>query len=433
MKRILLLLPTNTYRAQDFLRAAKRLGVEVVIASEHPQTMATYMGDRALVVPLDDDLAAVEAITKLNARAKLDAVLAVDGRGLLIAAKTAKVLGLPHNPLDAVSATLNKALMRDLFALHSVPQPKYQLLPIGQNAKAVATQIGYPCVIKPTSRSGSQGVIRVNSPDEVQPIVERIREIPGLSNETLIVETFVEGEEVAVEGLVIDGQVSILAVFDKPIPLDGPFFEETIYTTPTRHPIKTQKEIERVCIEAVKALGLTNGPIHAELRVSHDGAVVIIEIASRSIGGLCSRALKFGNVESLEELIIRHALGLEIVLTDNSSEAARDEKTQGKTLGKNSVNFELQKTVEASGVMMIPIRAKGRLDKVLGQKHALAVDGIVGLEITIPTGKDLIPLPEGDRYLGFIFARGPTPYDVEMSLRTAESMLQVQLLDAWAD
>jgi biotin carboxylase len=395
------LLPTGTYRAADFLAAANRLGVDVVVGSEHPQAMAEFMGDRAVVVPLGGGDAGVEAIVAIHRRTPLDAVLAVDDQGVPVATASAERLGLRHNPPAAVAATRDKACMRDCLAAASVPQPLYRIVVRDADLSSAATEIGYPCVVKPVSRSGSQGVIRVNDAMQAEAAEARIRSILGDSPEPLLVESFVPGAEVAVEGLLVGGRLAVLAVFDKPDPLDGPFFEETIYVTPSRQLPSILAAIEATAARAASALGLTEGPVHIELRVGAAGVVTVLELAARSIGGLCARALRFGAGVSLEEVIIRHALGL----------------------GLDGLARESQ----AAGVMMLPIRSAGVLEEVSGQERALAVEGIVGVEISIAAGRPVIPLPEGDRYLGFLFARGPTAKIVEDALRRAEACLDVRL------
>jgi len=400
--RVLLLLPTATYRAADFLAAAARLDVEVVVASEHRQAMADSMGDRAVVVPMGDVRVAVDVIAALHERHPLDAVLAVDDQGLMVAAAASQHLGMAHNPTDAVAATRDKAALRARLAASSVPQPDYRVVkPDGRiSAAAAAAEIGYPCVVKPVSRSGSQGVIRVNDGTQAVAAENRIRLIVGVS-EPLLVERFIPGAEVAVEGLLAGGMLEVLAVFDKPDPLDGPFFEETIYLTPSRQPQLVLNALKATVASAAAALGLREGPVHAELRIGPAGELTVLEVAARSIGGLCARALRFGAGVSLEEVVIRHALGA----------------------GLDGLSRETQ----ASGVMMLPIRATGVLERVSGLSEALGVDGVVGVEISIPAGRPVIPLPEGDRYLGFVFARGPEPAQVELALRRAEALLTVVL------
>lgn len=396
--RVLLLLPTGTYRAPDFLAAAGRLGVDVVVGSERRQAMAGAMGDRALVVPLGDVPAAVEVIAALHQRRRLEAVLAVDDQGLAVAAAASERLGMPHNPPDAVAGTRNKAVLRSRLAAASIPQPAYRVVPPRGPVAAAAAAVGYPCVVKPVSRSGSQGVIRVDDPAQAAAAESRVRALVG-DSDPLLVEGFVPGTEVAVEGLLDAGRLQVLAVFDKPDPLDGPFFEETIYVTPSRHPTPTLAAIEATLASATAALGLREGPIHAEMRIGGPAGLSVLEVAARSIGGLCARALRFGAGLSLEEVIIRHAVG-----------AGLD---------------GLRREAQASGVMMLPIRSAGVLEEVRGRGDALAVDGVVGVEITIPVGRNVVPLPEGDRYLGFVFARGDTPAEVEAALRRAEAALTV--------
>jgi biotin carboxylase len=401
MARLLLLLPTATYRASDFLAAAAHLGVDVVVGSEHRQAMSRSMGDRAVVIPLHDLDAAVLAITALHGRSALDGVLAVDDQGLTVAAAASTILGFRHNSSEAVAATRNKAIMRERLETASIRQPDFRVVPPNGDVVGAAREIGYPCVVKPMSRSASQGVIRVDDASEAVLAAVRVRAILDDAPESLLVERFVPGDEVAVEGLLSDGQLDVLAVFDKPDPLNGPYFEETIYVTPARRSPELLGEIFAMTARSAAALGLREGPVHAELRIGGEGKVTVLELAARSIGGLCSRALRFGAGVSLEELIIRHALGL----------------------GLDGLTRESQ----ASGVMMLPIRAAGVLERVEGVERARAVAGIVGLDITIAPGRELTPLPEGDRYLGFIFARGQSPRDVEESLRFAEACLDVRL------
>ncbi len=373
----------------------------MVVGSEHRQAMAKAMSDRAVVVPLASPDAALEAIVALHGRTPLDAVLAVDDQGIVVAARAAERLGFRNNLPDAVSSTRNKAVMRERLATANVAQPSFRIVPPGADATGAITEIGFPCVIKPVSRSASQGVIRVDNVEQTREAVTRIRAILGECSEPLLVEQFVPGAEIAVEGLLVNGHLEVLAVFDKPDLMDGPYFEESIYVTPSRHEVSVLADVERMTARATEALGLQEGPVHAEMRIGPSGAVSILEVAARSIGGLCSRSLSFGVGVSLEEIIIRHALGMDL----------------------DGLNRESN----ASGVMMLPIRTAGVLDRVSGQERARAVDGVVGVEISIPPGRAVIPLPEGDRYLGFIFARGATPRDVEGALRHAEFCLDVQL------
>lgn len=402
MARVLLLLPSATYRATDFLDAARSLGdVEVIVASNAEQTMAEVMGDRQLTLDLSDPAEAARAIVEHSARTRVDAVVAVDDQGVQAAALAAEELGFPHSPPQAVAATRNKAALRQALDGH-VPQPAFRVAGNDDDVPALAAELGFPVVVKPVSLSASRGVIRADDATQAEEAADRIRTILACSDAdpegSLLVESFAPGVEVALEGLVRDGELEVLAIFDKPDPLEGPYFEETLYVTPSRLPEAAQQEVARVAQDAVRALGLTEGPVHAELRVDGD-RVTFLEVGARSIGGLCARSLRFGLGIRLEELILRHALG-------RSLETLRREP-------------------HASGVMMLPIPRAGVLREVNGTDDARAVDGIVGLEITIPLGRQVEPLPEGDRYLGFLFARGDTPDDVERALREGHARLDV--------
>jgi biotin carboxylase len=404
VSRVLLLLPSGTYKAPDFLDAARRLGVEVVVASETEQTLAEAMGDRALVVDLADPPGSAKKITDLAARSPLDAVVAVDDQGLLIAALAAADLGLPANRPEAVARTRNKAAMRAALATSSsdLLQPEFRVVGRGDDVVAAAGEVGWPVVVKPVSLSASRGVIRADDPAGVEAAAERVRAIleedGHPAEEPILVEAYVPGEEVAVEALLRRGQLEVLAIFDKPDPLTGPFFEETLYVTPSRMPAQVQEEIARSVAEAAAAIGLMEGPVHAELRIDPDGKRWILELAARTIGGLCARTLRFAAGVTLEELVLRHALGLAI-------------DTRRERL--------------AAGVMMLPIPAAGRLVAVHGQDEARAVPHVTALEISIPLGGQVRPLPEGDRYLGFLFARASNASEVEEALRTAHGLLEI--------
>jgi biotin carboxylase len=404
--RVLLLLPSATYKAPDFLAAARRLDTEVVIATETAQTLAEAMGDRALHVDLDDPEAAASTIVEAAGRRAIDAIVAVDDGGTMTAALAAARLGLAHNPPGAVAVTRNKVAMRDAFARAGVRQPDFRVVGPGADAAALAAELGLPCVVKPATLAASRGVIRADNAAAAGAAASRIREILADAHgdsgpaEPLLVERYIPGEEVAVEGLLRGGDLEILAIFDKPDPLTGPYFEETLYITPSRLPAEVQAALTALVGAAAEALGLREGPIHAEARIAPDGTPWMLELAARTIGGLCGRTLRFGNGATLEEIVLRHALGLPL-----------DPQREGA----------------AAGVMMLPIARRGTLQSVQGQDAARAVPGVEGLEISIAPGRPVVPLPEGDRYLGFLFARGATPVEVEAILRRAHALLQVEI------
>jgi biotin carboxylase len=339
----------------------------------------------------------------------VDAILAIDDSGALVAARAAERLGLPHNDPTSALAARDKFVMRERLAAGGVSVPAFRRFPGTRDPDAVAAEveqaIGYPAVVKPTRLSGSRGVIRANDAAELSAAFARtvrlLVEDGHAPDETeLIVEEYLPGVEVALEGLLTGGELRVLALFDKPDPLEGPFFEETIYITPSRLPAEVQTAIAARTAESAAALGLREGPVHAELRINERG-VWPIELAGRSIGGLCSSVLEFGTGVSLEELILRHAVGLDLPDTNRAGQAA--------------------------GVMMIPIPKAGLLKGAEGIDDACAVPGVTGVEITAKLNHPILPLPEGASYLGFIFARGPSPEDAETALREAHARLRFDI------
>lgn len=402
--RILLLSTPNSYRERAFLAAAERLGADVVTAIDLPKQLAGR-NDRQIGVPFGDPDAASAAVGELHASQPFSAIVAVDDSGSLLAAHMSAALGLPHNAPAAAEAARDKYIMRTLLARHGVPVPAFQRYSTADDPRALAAQIEYPCVVKPLQLNGSRGVIRADDPDEFVAAFSRLKALLDLLHgdagpKPFLVEQFIPGFEVALEGLLDSGALQVLALFDKPDPLDGPFFEETIYVMPSRLPAEVQTAIAECAAHAAEALGLREGPMHAELRVNRHGPW-LVEVAGRSIGGLCSQTLRFGTDATLEELIIRQACGMPV-------------DSRGTT-------------GSAGGVMMIPIPGEGILKRVEGLDEARAVRGIEDVEITAPLNYPLVPLPEGDSYLGFIFARGDRPAAVEAALRQAHAQLRFEI------
>jgi biotin carboxylase len=403
MERVLLLLPTTTYRTEAFLDAAARLGVEAVCASERPSTLESLVPDGFLTLDFRAPDVAAEEVRRVAARHPIHAVIGVDDLTAVAAAAIAERLGLRANAAAAVAATRNKRLMREALDKSGVPIPRFRSVDLSDDLEAVARGTEYPCVLKPLSLSASRGVIRANTPDEFVAAAHRIGEIlrqAGDPSREALAEEFIPGFEVALEGLLVGGRLEVLALFDKPDPLDGPFFEETIYVTPSRLSVEAQTQIGAVTAKATTALGLREGPIHAELRLNARGSWVL-EVAARSIGGLCSRVLRFGTGMTLEELILAHALG--------------------RPLGA------IERDRRPAGVMMIPIPRRGRLRRVDGQAAARAVPFVEDVVVTAHPGQELVPLPEGWQYLGFIFARAGAPAVVEDALRQAHRRLRFEI------
>jgi len=408
--RVLLVMRTRTYRARAFLEAAERLGVAVTVATERDQPLATLAPGGTLALDFRNARRARAQVLDFAQRYPLDAVVGVDDDTTILAAQLAETLGLEHNPVEAVKAARFKDVMRlALGEAEGVLSPKFWTLSTDDDPSQFAERVPYPCVLKPLSLAASRGVIRADNPHEFtaafDQIVSILRETdldpqdPGATQ--VLVEEFMPGREVAVEGLLIDGALTTLALFDKPDPLDGPYFEETIYVTPSRLGSAEQALISDAAQRAAAALGLRTGPVHAELRLNERGAW-IVEVAARSIGGLCSSILRFGDTTSLEEIILRQATRLELT--------------------------SLRREQRPAGSMMIPIPAEGRLQEVRGLAEAEAVPGIDEVTISIACGEQVVPLPRASRYLGFIFAHADTPAAVEHALRRAHSLLKFDIV-----
>jgi biotin carboxylase len=403
MARVLLLVPARTYRATDFLIAASRMGLELVVGSDGALPLGGHPVVR--VNPNDPERSVARLVAESG---PVDAVVAADTPMLVLAAAAAARLGLPHNRVEAVRAAADKATQRRMWAAAGVAQPAFRIVPAGASEDALqdaAARVGYPCVVKAVSLSGSQGVLRADDGAAAADAARRIRQILRVAgrptDEPLLVEAYIPGWELSVDGLLTRGELTVTAVFDKPDTPQGPTFEETVLLTPSRLPQPILCEALRAAERAAGALGLRYGPIHAELRLDtrHRGRrPTMLELAARSIGGLCSRALCFLDGASLEQLVLANALDRRVTT---------------------------QRLARPAGVLMLPVERAGVLHAVHGRTQAAAVPGITGLSITIPVGQLVQPLPEGDRYLGFVFAEAATHQEVQEALRAARRRLRV--------
>jgi biotin carboxylase len=403
MARVLLLVPARTYRATDFLIAASRMGLELVVGSDGALPLGGHPVVR--VNPNDPERSVARLVAESG---PVDAVVAADTPMLVLAATVAARLGLPHNRVEAVRAAADKATQRRRWAAAGVAQPAFRIVPAGASEgalEAAAARVGYPCVIKAVSLSGSQGVLRADDGAAAADAARRIRQILRVAgrptDEPLLVEAYIPGWELSVDGLLTGGELTVTAVFDKPDTPEGPTFEETVLLTPSRLPQPILSGALRTAERAAGALGLRHGPMHAELRLDtrHGGRrPTMLELAARSIGGLCSRALCFLDGASLEQLVLANALDRHVTT---------------------------QRLARPAGVLMLPVERAGVLQAVHGRTQAAAVPGITGLSITIPVGQPVQPLPEGDRYLGFVFAEAATHQEVQEALRAARRRLRV--------
>jgi len=412
-KRVLLLSTTTGYQTRSFDAAARRLGVELVYGLDRCCSLDDPWNDRSLVVRFYDDPRSVSRVVSAAAEGPIAGVIALGDRPTVLAGRCAEALGLPFHSSAAAGRSRNKVETRRALRAAGLLAPSFVLARADDDPEAIAGAIPYPCVVKPLALAGSRGVIRADDAAAFRRAFIRLRHIlrapdvktlkdPALQE--VMIDTYIPGTEFAVEGLMYRGELHVLAVFDKPEPLEGPFFEETIYVTPTMHPADARGRIVAAVTAAASALGLSHGPIHAECRVN-DAGVHVLEVAARPIGGLCARALRFeaagGPLIPLEELLLRHAIGVD--------------------------PRPYRREPQASGVMMVPIPRAGVYRGVSGVDEAQRVEGIDAVEITAKPDQHLVPLPEGASYLGFIFARAGLSADAAAALRAAHARLRFSI------
>ena len=405
--RVLVIAPHGSYRTGAFLAAARRLGVQALIASEGRHSIVSDYA-RGLHVPLAEPEAALAAILEEAERGGgFRGIVGTDDMTVALAARAAKRLGLPHNPPAAVQFSQRKDRARERLRAAGVPVPRFVRHTFGSPLPELP---GFPLVVKPVGLSGSRGVIRVDDRPALEKALARVEAIvrrtghpdPAVARHCLL-ESFVPGAEVAVEGMLHRGRLQVLTVFDKPDPLDGPYFEETYYTTPSRHSPAVLEALAETVQQACRAYGLVEGPVHAECRINAAG-VWLIEMAARTIGGLCGRLLRFGTGLSLEELVLAQAMGRPL--------APRRE-------------------AGGAGVLMLPIPRAGVFRRVEGLLAARRVPGIESIDIQIREGHELVPLPEGNSYLGFVFARAEDAAAAEAALRAAHACLNIVVAPLW--
>ena len=419
--RVLLLSHTTGYQLRAFNDAAERLGVELVFATDRCHRLDDPWQDRAIAVRFHDVEASVAAIVEYAGTSPIDGVIAVGDRPVVLAARAAEALRIPWHPVEGARASSDKRQSRAAIAAAGLPSPRFAVISVADARGArleSPSSLGtpYPCVLKPVGMSGSRGVIKADDPAEFAAAFDRIRALlarpdvrsarTGLEDE-ILVEQYIPGREFALEGVLTRRTLDVFAIFDKPDPLEGPYFEETIYVTPSRQSSDVQAQIADHVRRASAALGLRHGPVHAECRVTGEGTIYVLEVAARPIGGLCSRVFTFIDPDasptgvdarlSLEEILLLHAIGRPVA--------------------------GYVREPAAAAVMMIPIPTRGMYKGVTGEADARAVAGVTDVRITAKIGQMLETLPDAGSYLGFIFARGTTAADAERSVRAAHATL----------
>ena len=406
---VILIIPSASYRTGPFMNAIKKLDLKVLVISDKSQVFSGKYPDNLIIINFNHWKDKSVEISKWAKNNGLKAVIGVDEESIVLAANLSNFLNVDHNSIESVLLTKNKYLMRTELKKTGLCSPWFKIFSIYESSNKIINEISFPCVIKPTFLSGSRGVMRVNTKKELSEGIKTLNELlsldelrkrAGKQSDYIMIEEYIPGKEVAIEGIVSEGKLTMLAIFDKPELLEGPTFEETIIVTPSVLTKKIQYSLLETLQIVVKALGIVKGPVHAEARINKNGNY-ILECASRSIGGLCSKVLEFQGGISLEELILRAYLGRNI--------------EKSKLIGN------------ARGVMMMPTEKKGILKEIGGVKDALVVNGVTDLQITVKPGEKLQPLPKGDRYLGFIFAEGNNQEFVINALKNAWSKIEIVL------
>ncbi len=398
-RRLLLVAPYASYRTAPFIDAARRLRVDLLLLSSNsggsfPTGVAGASFDPSK--PGDAERLAFE----LHRRQPFDGVCGTDDSTVETASRIGAKLGLRANPPGAVALTRDKLAARRVTAAAGIAVPGYVSLPAHMSPDRLSSMPPFPVVVKPLALSASRGVIRVDCPTRLPAAIGRVRRLlaeEGVPDSAILIESYVPGFEVAVEAILVDGRLHPLAVFDKPDPLVGPYFEETYYITPSRLPVARLDEMLRLLAAVCRALGLVQGPVHAEFRFNEQG-IWPIEVAARTIGGRCAQLLSTGSGRTLEELVVMQALG-----------AMPPEVRRSK----------------ARGVLMVPVPASGVVRRVEGIGEARRVAGIERVEIDVSTGQMLSAWPEGGAYPGFVFSSGVTPLDAERALREAAALLRI--------
>lgn len=408
-RRVLILATTTGYQTRMFGEAAERQGIDLIYATDRCDQLDDPWRDGAIPVRFHEEWRSVDALLKALAQRPIDGILAVGDRPTVMAAQLGRLLNLPSHPPEAAAAARDKRIAREKFRAGGLLAPNAFAVPMATDPLTVLPRVDFPAVLKPTVLSGSRGVIRADDAVSFAAAFTRIRRLLESSDvkelrdpeaDVIQVEQYIPGSEFALEGVLDHGQLQTIAIFDKPDPLEGPFFEETVYVTPSQVNTGIQTQIGMAVTRAVQVLGLHHGPIHAEVRFNSKGPYVL-EVAARPIGGLCAKTLRFehaGRRIGFEDVLLLHAAGISI--------------------------GEWRREHLAAAVMMIPIPRSGIFRRVDGVEAAGAVPYVDEIEITAKPDQQLLALPEGSSYLGFIFARAATAKDAVGALREAHARLR---------
>lgn len=394
------------------LAAAKARHFKTLVAATSRPCVDDDLVDRFLRIP-DRSSKEVAAYVERQCEGLLvSGVLASDDWDVVAAAMIADKLGLRFVGVETALAATNKFLMRQRLRNGGAVVPDFQCFAIGDNAGEIAKSLRFPVVIKPTYGQGSLGVIRADTVDEFEKAFQYTSRIivdldmrPSAVRDRsgILVEQYIPGEEYTVELLMHEGKPYSLAVFEKPDPLEGPYFEEGIYVTPIRRDEKIRSLLVEAAIRGSRALGIETGPCHCELRLSGE-LPYILEIAARPIGGFCSQVFADLMGFDLHDLVLQNAVGLPVMPPPIADGVAL-------------------------GVMMLPVPGRGNLARVSGVDRALDIDGIMSVKIHVEAGSRILPYPEQSCYIGTVLATGSSADEVVARLKSAAKAVSFELTE----
>lgn len=404
----MLIAPSRSYRVASYINAARQLGYQILIVSDSEHSLVSSIAN-GITVDFQQQDSAYAIIVKSLRHQNILAVIATDDLVVTLSSRVARRLGLPHNDPEATRLTYRKDLARIRLQQQGCNVPDYSVCPFDEMVE-YSTKVSFPVVLKPLMLSGSRGVIRADNPQQFILAAKTIQRIltkqpcDEYESQHFLIEQFLKGDEIAIDGFMQDGKFILLSLFDKPEPMNGPYFEESYYITPGRQSEQLQQDIIEEVSKCCRAYGLTHGPIHAEARITEKG-IFLIEMASRTIGGQCAQLIEYVLAKKLEEIIIR-LLCFE--------------------------PMQLQTNNQYAGVLMIPITQTGVLKRVEGLLQARQVKHVSNIEIHIQPGYELIPLPEGSSYLGFIFASADSFDKTWQALQQAHHLLKFITSKSWS-
>ena len=387
MKKLLLVIPENSYKSNDFVFAAEKLGIDFMIITDSEQVSSKF-SDTVIINKFDAEL------NKNNIKKLKDVthVLPVDHSALKFSGYLVDLLEVKGNKLESINLSMNKYESRKIFNSLLDIKANNEIIKNIDDINIFINKNG-TSVLKPNYGTASKSVLKINNVEKNKEQIEKLMQ--DCFDQDLVIEEYIDGKEYALEGTIINSELKKIVIFDKPVEYKHPYFEESIYITPSELSSEAEKRVVSIVDKACKKIGLEDGPVHVEFKIN-ENQIFIIEINPRMIGGLCSRCLSFGLFKvSLEEIILHAFMNNELK------------------------NIELLNNYV--GVLMIPTPKSGKFISI-NKKELENIQNISNVEITVPEGSDLLEPPYGDKYLGFAFSQGIDKKTVNESLLTAMNL-----------